>query len=269
MRAVKVKFKNAGKQYYFATDGIKVNDGDKVVVETIRGKELGFVVGQEFVLDGHELTTELKSIVRKADSIDYNKYLSNKEMEPTILKDTKRLVKKNKLDMKVLSSEYTLDRSKLIIQFESENRVDFRQLVKDIAEIYKTRIELRQVGSRDGSKILGGIGPCGLILCCNKFLTEFDNVSIKMAKNQNLSLNPSKISGNCGKLLCCIKYENEVYRELQKDAPRQGKMIMTPDGKGKVLNVDVLNRKAQVKVYDTNKYSFYSFDELKPVNANN
>ena len=269
MRAVKVKFKNAGKQYFFATDGIKVADKDMVVVETIRGKELGFVVGNEFSLDGHELTTELKSIVRKADSIDIKKYESNKEMEPVILKDTKRLVKKNKLDMKVLSSEYTLDRSKLIIQFESENRVDFRQLVKDIAEIYKTRIELRQVGSRDGSKILGGIGPCGLILCCNKFLTEFDNVSIKMAKNQNLSLNPSKISGNCGKLLCCIKYEDEVYRELQKKAPKAGKTITTPDGVGKVLNVDVLNRKAQVKVFSTNKYSFYSFDDLTPANANN
>ena len=166
--------------------------------------------------------------------------------------------------MKVLEAEYTLDRAKLIIYFESEGRVDFRELVKDLAEEYHTRIELRQVGSRDGAKVFGGIGPCGLIVCCQTFITQFDNVSVKMAKNQNLSLNPVKISGNCGKLLCCINYENELYTELRKYAPDTGDIVETPDGPAKVLSCDVLNRNLKVKyINEDNKFGYLALDDVK------
>ena len=166
--------------------------------------------------------------------------------------------------MKVLEAEYTLDQAKLIIYFESEGRVDFRELVKDLAEIYHTRIELRQVGSRDGAKVFGGIGPCGLIVCCQTFITQFDNVSVKMAKNQNLSLNPVKISGNCGKLLCCINYENDLYTELRKDAPDIGDIVITPEGEAKVLTCDVLNRNLKVKyIGEDNKFGYFKLDEVK------
>ena len=166
--------------------------------------------------------------------------------------------------MKVLEAEYTLDRAKLIIYFESEGRVDFRDLVKDLADIYHTRIELRQVGSRDGAKVFGGIGPCGLIVCCKTFITQFDNVSVKMAKNQSLSLNPVKISGNCGKLLCCINYENELYTELRKNAPDIGDIVETENGPAKVLACDVINRNLKVKYQnEDNSFGYLKLDDVK------
>lgn len=263
MKAIKVKFRDAGKRYYFSPRNLELHDKDKVVVETTRGCELGFCVGEIFDVDEAELRSELKDILRKADDIDIRHYEDNVAESPIVLGEVKKLVIKNKLQMKLLSAEYTLERAKLIIQFTSDDRVDFRQLVKDIAELYHARIELRQVGNRDGSKILGGIGPCGLVLCCKQFLTEFDNVSIKVAKNQNLSLNPVKISGNCDKLLCCIKYEDDLYKELRNDAPKVNKLVLTPEGKSKVLSVDVLNRACKVKNLDTDKYGYYSFDDIK------
>jgi cell fate regulator YaaT (PSP1 superfamily) len=170
--------------------------------------------------------------------------------------------------MKVLEAEYTLDSSKLIIYFESEGRIDFRELVKSLAEEFHTRIELRQVGSRDGAKVFGGIGPCGLITCCQTFITEFENVSVKMAKNQNLSLNPVKISGNCGKLLCCINYENELYLELRKHAPDVGDIVEAPEGSAKVLSCDVLNRTLKVKyLNEDNKFGYLKLDEVKYVKS--
>ncbi len=264
MKTIKVQFKTLGKRYYFGTAGLKLEQGTAVVVNTIRGLELGYCFGEIFDLKLEDLTSELKDVVRIATEEDIKKYNDNKLKEPEILKKTKEFSKNHNLELKVLEAEYTLDCSKLIIYFESEGRVDFRDLVKDLAEEYHTRIELRQVGSRDGAKVFGGIGPCGLIVCCQTFITEFDNVSVKMAKNQNLSLNPVKISGNCGKLLCCINYENETYKELRKHAPDTGDIVEAPDGPAKVLSCDVLNKNIKVKyLNEDNKFGYYKLDEVK------
>lgn len=264
MKVVKVQFKPLGKRYFFGVGNLRVTDGTEVIVNTIRGVELGYCVGEIFNLEEKDVPSEIKNIVRIASHEDVNNYNRNKKDEQKILKRTKELSKKNNLEIKLLEAEYTLDRAKLIIYFESENRVDFRELVKDLAEEYHTRIELRQVGSRDGAKVFGGIGPCGLIVCCQTFITQFDNVSVKMAKNQNLSLNPVKISGNCGKLLCCINYENDLYTELRRFAPDTGDIVETPDGPAKVLSCDVLNKNLKVKyINEENKFGYFKFDEIK------
>lgn len=264
MKVTKVQFKPLGKRYFFGIANLDVKDKTPVVVNTIRGIEMGYCVGEPFDLKEDESIPELKDIVRIATEEDLKNFEKNKELEPEIVLKTKYFAKKENLEMKVLEAEYTLDQAKLIIYFESEGRVDFRELVKDLAEIYHTRIELRQVGSRDGAKVFGGIGPCGLIVCCQTFITQFDNVSVKMAKNQNLSLNPVKISGNCGKLLCCINYENELYTELRKFAPDTGDIVETPDGPAKVLTCDVLNKNLKVKyIGEDNKFGYFKLDEVK------
>ena len=264
MKVTKVQFKPLGKRYFFGISNLDLKDNTPVVVNTIRGIEMGYCVGDPFELDPNEEIPELKDVVRIATEEDLKNYNRNKELEPDVVLKTKEFSKKENLEMKVLEAEYTLDQAKLIIYFESEGRVDFRELVKDLAEIYHTRIELRQVGSRDGAKVFGGIGPCGLIVCCQTFITQFDNVSVKMAKNQNLSLNPVKISGNCGKLLCCINYENELYTELRKDAPDIGDIVITPEGEAKVLTCDVLNRNLKVKyIGEDNKFGYFKLDEVK------
>ena len=264
MKVTKVQFKPLGKRYFFGIANLDVKDKTPVVVNTIRGIEMGYCVGEPFDLKEDESIPELKDIVRIATEEDLKNFEKNKELEPEIVLKTKYFAKKENLEMKVLEAEYTLDQAKLIIYFESEGRVDFRELVKDLAEIYHTRIELRQVGSRDGAKVFGGIGPCGLIVCCQTFITQFDNVSVKMAKNQNLSLNPVKISGNCGKLLCCINYENELYTELRKFAPDTGDIVETPDGPAKVLTCDVLNKNLKVKyIGEDNKFGYFKLDDVK------
>ncbi len=264
MQAVRVQFKPVGKRYFFGIHNFDVKSGDKVVVSTIRGIELGYVVGDVFELDSASLTSELKEIIRMATDEDIKNYNDNKKQEEDVVKITKDLVKKNNLEMKVLEAEYTLDKAKLLIYFESENRVDFRELVKDLAEAFHTRIELRQVGSRDGAKVFGGVGPCGLVVCCKTFLSSFDNVTIKMAKNQSLSLNPVKISGNCGKLLCCINYENELYKELRKNAPDINDIVETEKGKAKVLSCDVVNNNVKVKyIEDDNSFGYLKLNEIK------
>ena len=268
MKVIKVRFKPLGKRYFFGTAGLDLKDGDEVIVNTIRGIELGFCCGGPFEFDEKELSSELKDIVRIATSHDKENYEKNKSEELSVVEKTKEFSKELDMSIKVLESEYTLDKSKLIIYFESENRVDFRELVKKLAEVYHTRIELRQVGSRDGAKVFGGIGPCGLIVCCKTFITEFENVSVKMAKNQNLSLNPIKISGNCGKLLCCINYENELYKELRKLAPDIGDIVKTPDGPAKVLSCDVLNRNCKVKyIEEENKFGYLKLDDIEFVRS--
>lgn len=268
MKAIRVRFKPVGKRYFFGVGNLNVKEGDMVVVNTIRGLEMGECMGDPFELDARELTSELKDIVRIANNEDKKNYEKNKAKEPSVVEKTKYYAKKNELDMKVLECEYTLDGSKLIIYFESEGRVDFRELVKNLADEYHTRIELRQVGSRDGAKVFGGIGPCGLVVCCQTWITQFDNVSVKMAKNQNLSLNPVKISGNCGKLLCCINYENELYTELRKYAPDTGDIVETADGPAKVLSCDVLNRNLKVKyVNEDNKFGYLKLDDVKFVRS--
>ena len=264
MRAIRVQFKPVGKRYYLGVGNLNVHDGTRVIVNTIRGIELGFCVGEAFDLKAEDLTSELKDIVRIATNDDYKAYLKNKELEPKVLEKTKYYARQNNLEMKVLEAEYTLDCSKLIIYFESEGRIDFRELVKNLADEYHTRIELRQVGSRDGAKVFGGIGPCGLIVCCQTFITQFDNVSVKMAKNQNLSLNPVKISGNCGKLLCCINYENDLYTELRKYAPDTGDIVETEEGPAKVLSCDVINKNLKVKyINEDNKFGYLKLDDVK------
>lgn len=268
MLAIRVQFKPLGKRYYFGTSGLDVKDKTAVIVNTVRGIELGFCVGEPFDLKEEDLTSELKDIVRIANEEDLNAYQKNKSAEPSIIEKTKYYVKQNNLEMKVLEAEYTLDCSKLIIYFEAEGRVDFRELVKNLAEEYHTRIELRQVGSRDGAKVFGGIGPCGLVVCCQTFITQFDNVSVKMAKNQNLSLNPVKISGNCGKLLCCINYENDLYTELRKYAPDTGDIVETETGPAKVLSCDVLNRNLKVKyINEDNQFGYLKLDDVKFVRS--
>lgn len=262
MDVCKVQFRKVGKKYFFNPNGIEVKDKDLVVVETVRGIEIGEIVGG-LVPCNPDIEKDIKPILRIATKKDIDTFEQNHKNEKIALEKCSNLIKKNKLEMKLLYCEYTLDRQKLIIYFESEERVDFRQLVKDLAEEFRVRIELRQVGSRDGAKVLGGLGPCGLIVCCNTFIEEFDNVSIKMAKNQNLSLNPQKISGTCGKLLCCIKYENELYKELRANLPDVNDIVRLENGEGKVLSVDVLKRELKVKMFEDEKFVTVSIDEVK------
>ncbi|NLN50563.1 MAG: stage 0 sporulation protein [Acholeplasmataceae bacterium] len=261
MRVCEVQFKKAGKRYYFDPLDFELEVGTEVVVETIRGLELGTIV-KKTKIASNTLDSELKPLLRIATEEDVVAAKENEELEDEIIKTTKKLAKQNKLEMKVLASEYTLDRDRLVIYFEAEGRIDFRQLVRDLNEVYRTRIELRQVGSRDAAKFIGGIGPCGLITCCTTYMGSFDNVSIKMAKNQNLSLNPQKISGSCGKLLCCIKYENDVYDEPREKMPDVNDFVMTADGKGKVISIQILKRKVRVLFEDGNAAT-YSVDDLK------
>jgi len=225
MNVALVQFKEAGKKYYFSYNGLELEKNDLVVVETSRGIEIGKVYLFKEI-EETDLTSELKPILRRATEGDIKEDEYNQTLEAGIIDKAKHLAIENELEIKVLGAEYTLDRKRLLIYFESENRVDFRNLVKDLSEIYHTRIELRQIGPRDAAKMIGGIGPCGLILCCTTFIGEFDTVSIKMAKNQNIALNPQKISGVCGKLLCCIKYEK---------------------GEGKVIDLNIIAQKIRVR----------------------
>ncbi len=263
MNAIRVQFKPLGKKYFFGTGKYNLSDKTPVIVSTIRGQELGFCVGNVFDIDERDLTSELKDVIRIATEDDFKQYEHNKSLEPGVVEKTKYYAKKNNIEMKVLDAEYTLDCSKLIINFEAEGRVDFRELVRNLAEEFHTRIELRQVGSRDGAKVFGGIGPCGLIVCCKTFITEFDNVTVKMAKNQNLSLNPLKISGNCGKLLCCINYENDLYTELRRGAPDTGDIVSTPEGDAKVLSCDILNGNIKVKFQaEEPTFGYYKLNQV-------
>ncbi len=269
MLACKVQFKHLGKRYTFRCGNIRLKDGDAVVVSTVRGLEVGFVTGEPFALKDSQNNDELKDVIRLCTEEDINAYERNKSEEIAVVAKTKQFAHQDKLDMKVLGAEYTLDRQKLIVYFESEGRVDFRELVRHLADVYRTRIELRQVGSRDGAKVFGGIGPCGLVVCCKTFLTEFANVSVKMAKNQSLSLNPDKISGNCGKLLCCINYENDVYTELRKNAPDVGDIVSTENGDAKVLTCDVLNRNIKVKYLGLDSFGYLKFEDVKVIRPKN
>ncbi|HEY8436868.1 MAG TPA: stage 0 sporulation family protein [Haloplasmataceae bacterium] len=265
LKVVAVRFKPAGKKYFFDPRDFELQIGDHVLVETARGIEYGEVVSHIKEVPKEDVYLPIKPILRKATDEDTEKHLQNKSEEPGILAITEELVKKNGLNMRLLACEYTFDRSKLIIYFSAETRVDFRQLVKDLAAVFKTRIELRQVGVRDEAKYVGGIGPCGRILCCTTFLGHFDSVSIKMAKNQHLSLNPQKISGACGKLLCCIRYEAEFYEEMKDIMPDIGEIIATPDGEGKVIGLNALIETVKVMLSETNAMRTYHLEEIKRI----
>ena len=245
MKVAVVKFEKTNKHYYFDINNLELKPRQWVVVNTIRGLELGTIsVIKE--IKAEELVAELKPVERIASEADLKGNFENEQLVEDVFLTAKDLVVQNKLEMKVIDAEYTLDRKKLIIYFEADAKVDFRNLVKDLSSIYKTRIELRQVGARDGAKIIGGVGPCGLVLCCNTFIGEFDAVTIKMAKNQDISLNPTKISGSCGVLLCCIKYEDALYTELRENAPKKGSIVKYKDKEYKVIDENLLNQ--QVKI---------------------
>lgn len=219
---VGVRFKPAGKIYHFESEDLELNAGDAVIVETIRGIEYGMVAQGRREISEDQLVLPLKKVIRKANEEDTATYNKNKQKEKEALELCKAKVRLHNLPMRLIDVEYTFDMGKIIFYFTAESRVDFRELVKDLASIFKTRIELRQIGVRDEAKMLGGIGTCGRVLCCNNFLGEFEPVSIRMAKEQNLSLNPTKISGICGRLMCCLKYESEMYEGKRTEEDKDG-----------------------------------------------
>lgn len=261
---VGIRFKKAGKKYYFDADGFSLSMNDYVVVETIQGLELGTVIEEVKTLENDPLLESLKPILRKANQDDIKAHEENINSVPNVLETTRELIQKNDLKMKLLNADYTLDRGKLLIEFTANGRVDFRDLVKDLAGAFKTRIELKQVGARDTAKHLGGIGPCGLILCCNTFLGEFDAISIKMAKNQNLALSPANISGLCGKLLCCLKYEDDMYTEMRIGLPKEQSKVWLDGKEGTVLSNNVLERR--VRIYIENQgVTTVHVDDIKTI----
>ena len=248
---VGVQFKQVGKKYFFDPNGFELKKGDYVLVETVRGMEFGTVVIAPKLVGEEDVFLPLKPVMRIATEEDIEKHRQNKADEAYAIEACEQLIVKNKLDMQLLGCEYTFDRTKLIFYFTAEGRVDFRQLVKDLAYTFRLRIELRQIGVRDAAKMIGGLGLCGRVLCCTSFLGEFATVTIKMAKNQQLSLNPSKISGICGKLLCCLKYENETYVELMKRLPDVGNRVLTELGEGRVRSINMISETLMVEYKDT------------------
>lgn len=248
-----IRFRKAGKIYYFDPDTLKYEQGQHAIVETARGIEYGEVVVPNKEIDDNEVVQPLKKVIRLATPEDDEKYKQNKIKEKEAFFICKEKIIKHKLDMKLIDVEYTFDNNKVLFYFTSYERVDFRELVKELASIFKTRIELRQIGVRDETKMCGGIGVCGRSLCCNSFLGDFQPVSIKMAKEQSLSLNPIKISGICGRLMCCLKYEQDCYVEMRGRLPVVGDIVITPDGKGEVLAVNVLREQIKVAVKKKDK----------------
>ena len=245
---ISIRFKSGGKEYYFNPGGTQFQVGDGVIVETARGVEYAQCVRSNTMVDEIDLTAPLRPVVRKATPEDLRLAERNKEREKHAFLVCQQKIAEHGLDMKLVSSEYSFDGSKILFFFTSEGRVDFRALVKDLAGALHARIELRQIGVRDEAKLLGGLGICGKPFCCAQFLDDFQPVSIKMAKTQNLSLNPTKISGTCGRLMCCLKYEQEAYEDLVKHAPKQESFVETPDGAGTVTGVNLLRQTAQVRL---------------------
>lgn len=245
---VGVRFKTAGKIYYFSPSGIEFSKGDFAVVETVRGTEIGEIMLTNREIPEENVISPLKPVLRKATDEDIKKIDKIKIKEKKAFEICLEKINQHKLDMHLVDVEYTFDENKILFYFTAEGRVDFRELVKSLASVFKTRIELRQIGVRDEAKMLGGIGVCGRPICCNSFLGDFQPVSIKMAKEQNLSLNPTKISGTCGRLMCCLKYEQATYEEMLKFVPRVDAVVETPDGKGTVIENNVLAGLVKVKV---------------------
>lgn len=254
-KIIGIKFKPVGKIYYFSPLDIEFNVGDGVIVETVRGVEYGKVALAAAEIDDGEIKEHLKPVIRKATDKDENQVKINLEKKEYALKEAKQKIEKHKLNMKLCDCEYTFDNSKVIFYFTAEGRIDFRELVKDLASVFKIRIELRQIGIRDQAKNLGGIAPCGRPCCCSVHLPDFKHVSIKMAKTQCLSLNPSKISGLCGRLMCCLEYENDHYSETLKKMPRVGSEVSTNEGNGTVESNNLLKYLVKVR-FEKNDGSF-------------
>ena len=266
IKVIGVRFRQAGKIYNFSPADFQVKVGDHVIVETARGIEYGSVVQGIREVADDKVIMPLKSVIRIATEEDDKKAIENNEKEKKAFKICKEKIAKHGLEMKLIETEYTFDNNKVLFYFTADGRIDFRELVKDLASVFKTRIELRQVGVRNETKMLGGIGICGRPLCCNTYLSEFIPVSIKMAKEQSLSLNPTKISGICGRLMCCLKNEQEAYEELNSNLPDIGEKVKTFDGfKGEVVSVNVLRQKVKivVEVDDEREIKEYAIDELK------
>ena len=271
MKIVGVKFRSPGKIYFFDPNGFDVKLGDTVIVETAMGKELGTVAVINRQIDEKKQKEPFKKIVQIATAKDLKHYEENVKKEKEAMETCKKKVKEHKLDMEVVEARYLFDNSKLIFYFTAEGRIDFRDLVKDLASIFRTRIELRQIGVRDQIKRLGGNGVCGRELCCCSFLNNFDTVSIKMAKEQNLSLNASKITGNCGRLMCCLKYEQNVYEDKMKKLPHPGAIVQTEEGEGVVDTVEVLREILKVKFKDeegNNYFKKFNANEVKLIKDN-
>ena len=244
-----VRFKTAGKVYYFDPDELDVKTGDSVIVETARGMEFGTVTMDVCDVDESEIVAPLKKIIRVANEKDHKQHIENVKKKERAMALCQEKIDKHGLVMKLIDVEYTFDNSKVVFYFTADGRVDFRELVKDLAGVFKMRIELRQIGVRDEAKMLGGIGSCGRALCCHSWLSDFEPVSIKMAKVQNLSLNPAKISGICGRLMCCLKYENDIYMEFRPGMPDVGERVKTPDGTAKVVDTNLLERTVKVRLF--------------------
>ena len=248
---VGIKFKDVGKVYYFSPNGMTFQKGDKAIVETARGLECGEVATENSDVPDESIVAPLKPVIRHATKEDLATVEQNKEKEKKAFQICEEKIARHGLDMKLVDVEYTFDSSKILFYFTADGRVDFRELVKDLAGVFRTRIELRQIGVRDGAKKLGGFGICGRPFCCNTFLGEFQPVSIKMAKEQGMSLNPVKISGTCGRLMCCLKYEQEAYTDLLKHTPKVGAIVNTPEGRGLVVENNLIAGTLKVKLNNT------------------
>ncbi|MGE5613958.1 MAG: stage 0 sporulation family protein [Bacillota bacterium] len=265
VKVVGVRFKKAGKVYYFDPDQLDIDVGTKVIVETARGVEFGEVVIPAREVNEEEIVAPLKKVMRIATEEDVRHAQENNRKEKEAFGICLQKIKDHNLEMKLIDVEYTFDNNKILFYFTADGRVDFRELVKDLAAVFKTRIELRQIGVRDESKMMGGIGVCGRELCCCSYLGEFQPVSIKMAKEQGLSLNPAKISGACGRLMCCLKYEQEAYDHIIKRAPKVGAIVETPDGQGVVEETYLIKEIVKVKLDKDNETDLksYKIDEVK------
>ena len=267
IKVIGVRFRTAGKIYFFSPGGLELKAGDKVIVETARGVEFGSVVTGIKEVPDDQISQPLKPVIRIATQDDVRREAKNREKEKEAFKICQEKIRKHGLEMKLIDAEYTFDNNKVLFYFTADGRIDFRELVKDLASVFRTRIELRQIGVRDETKIRGGIGICGRPLCCHTYLTEFAPVSIKMAKEQNLSLNPTKISGVCGRLMCCLTNEEETYEELNSHLPSIGDYVTTPEKlKGEVQSVNVLRQTVKVIVSldnDEKEVRDYKVDELR------
>ena len=274
---VGVRFRKAGKIYYFDPKGLTLEVGQKVIVETVRGLEIGDVVIANRMVEEEKCYMPLSPVIRAATPEDIKKDEENERKEKEALKICEEKVRKRNPEMTLIDAEYTFDNSKIIFNFVAEGRVDFRELLKDLAAAFKTRIELRQIGVRDETKVVGGLGMCGRKVCCSQFLSEFSPVSVKMAKDQSLSTNPQKISGACGKLICCLNFEQNAYEDAYKTMPRVGQQVKTPDGDGVVTESNILVEKVRVKfdsdgqitqkVYDKKDITFVPKAKKQPQNS--
>lgn len=264
-RIIGVRFKRLGKIYFFDPKWLEVKKGDQVVVETSQGEEIAEVAVPNRMVEEEKLTTPLKKVLRLASPRDLKHAEECRQKEKEAFELCSKKIKEHKLNMTLTDVEYKFDNSKILFYFTADGRIDFRDLVRDLASVYKTRIELRQIGVRDEVKRIGGNGVCGRELCCCSFLSDFETVSIKMAKEQNISLNPSKISGNCGRLMCCLKYEQNVYEEKIQRLPNVGAIVKTPDGKGEVEGIETLKEVVKVKIKDGDitTYKKYNVKDIK------